>query len=138
MVSNQPLFLYVEDDLASRQIMEVLLTEVMSFTRVATFEDSTNFMERLNALPGVPDVIFIDTHIKPYDGHQLFRMIQEAGRFSKTTLVALTASVMSNEVERLRQTGYKQLIGKPINPVTFPEKLTAILSGEEVWDVSWD
>jgi hypothetical protein len=45
---------------------------------------------------------------------------------------------MSNEVERIRNIGFKYLIGKPINPITFPEKVTDILAGKEVWDVSWE
>jgi CheY-like chemotaxis protein len=138
MAEDQPYFLYVEDDISSREVMEVLLKDVMGFTEVVVFETSSNFMERLNHLPVVPDVIFLDIHIKPQDGYELFRMIQEDQKFKKSILVALTASVMSNEVEKLRAMGFKNLIGKPINPMTFPEKLTTILAGEAVWDVSWD
>src|SRR5258708_5572436 len=138
IASPQPFFLYVEDDLASREVMEVLLKEVMGFSNYTVFEDSVNFMDRLNALPETPDVIFLDIHVKPADGHQLFHLIRQSERYQATILVALTASVMSNEVERLRVTGFRHLIGKPINPLTFPEKLTDILAGKEVWDVSWE
>src|SRR5258708_14779159 len=134
IASPQPFFLYVEDDLASREVMEVLLKEVMGFSKYTVFEDSVNFMDRLNALPETPDVIFLDIHIKPADGHELFHMIRKSERFRKVILVALTASVMSNEIKRLRETGFRQLIGKPINPLTFPGKITDILAGREVWD----
>ncbi len=136
MASQRPFFLYVEDDLASRQVMEVLLNDVMGFSNYIVFEDSVNFMDRLNALPETPDVIFLDIHIKPADGHQLFHMIRKSERYRTVILVALTASVMSNEVKHLRETGFRHLIGKPINPLTFPEKLTDILAGKEVWDIN--
>lgn len=138
MASNEPFFLYLEDDSASREIMEVLLKDIMGFTKFAVFEDSSNFVERLQTLSEIPDVIFLDIHMKPYDGHKLFQMLRKSEEFRKTTLVAVTASVMSNEVDRLRETGFRHLISKPINPLTFPEKVTEILSGKEVWDVSWD
>src|SRR5258708_26738762 len=138
MASEQPFFLYVEDDKASREVMEVLLKEVMGFSKYTVFDASVNFMDRLNALPETPDIIFLDIHIKPADGHELFHMIRQSERFRMAILVALTASVMSNEVERLRETGFRQLIGKPINPSTFPEKLTDILAGKEVWDIRWE
>src|SRR5258708_29481632 len=119
MLTKQPFFLYVEDDASSREIMEVLLKEVMGFSRLAIFETSAVFLEQLNTLPAKPDVIFLDIHIKPHDGCELFEMIRQSATYNETILVALTASVMSNEVERIRNTGFKFLIGKPINPITF-------------------
>jgi CheY-like chemotaxis protein len=138
MTANQPFFLYLEDDLASREIMQVLLKEVMGFTNVTVFENSANFIERVTSLPTIPDVILLDIHVKPYNGHEIFHMIRQTEKLARTIPIAVTASVMSNEVERLRETGFRHLIGKPINPLIFPDKLTEILSGKEVWDVSWD
>ena len=138
MASGQPSFLYVEDDIASREVMEILITGIMGFPQLTIFDTSANFLERLNSLPTIPDVIFLDIHIKPYNGYELFDMIQKSAAFEKTIVVAITASVMSNEVEKLRSVGFKNLVGKPINPVTFPNKVMDILSGKEVWDASWD
>src|SRR5258708_7267387 len=134
MTSTQPSFLYVEDDISSREVMQVLLNNVMGFSKYTVFENSDHFLERLNALPEIPDVIFLDIHVKPYNGYQLFEMISSSEKYRSATVVALTASVMSNEVSNLRRIGFKHLIGKPINPINFPDKLTAILAGKEVWD----
>jgi two-component system chemotaxis response regulator CheY len=138
MTAKQPFFLYLEDDSASREIMGVLLKDVMGFTNLTIFEDSNNFVERVAKLPNAPDIILLDIHLKPHDGHEIFQMIRQTEKLARTIPVAVTASVMSNEVERLREAGFRHLIGKPINPLTFPDKLTEILSGKEVWDVSWD
>jgi DNA-binding NarL/FixJ family response regulator len=49
-------------------------------------------------------------------------------------VVALTASVMYEEVRRLRDAGFDGVIAKPINFDTFPAALDRILSGGQVWN----
>ena len=130
-------FLYVEDDALSQQVMGMLVTKLLGYNNLTIFKDSQNFEERLNALPTPPDVIFLDIHIQPYNGYELLRMIRANSRYDNAIIIALTASVMSNEVETLRQAGFKNLIGKPINAITFPKYVNELLAGRSVWDASW-
>jgi CheY-like chemotaxis protein len=92
----------------------------------------------LNQLTTVPSVIFLDVHIKPLDGYAMLKSIREQSRFVNTKVVALTASVMSNEVDYLRKAGFDSLVAKPVNPVSFPTLVNAILSGETVWNITWE
>jgi CheY-like chemotaxis protein len=136
-MAQYPYILCVEDDLSSSQVLEVLLREIMGFTEVTLFNSSENFFSRLTALPKVPDLIFLDIQVKPYTGVEMFQMIRGSAQFEQTLIIALTASVMSNEIAKLREVGFKNLIGKPINPVTFPIHVMDVLSGKEIWDPSW-
>ncbi|MCU0498624.1 MAG: response regulator [Anaerolineae bacterium] len=130
-------FLYVEDDLSSQQIMQVLLIDIMGFSDVILLSDSEQFAQRMAALDPVPEVIFLDIHVRPLDGYAMLAVLRDLPQYQQTKIIALTASVMSSEVESLRTVGFRSVIGKPINPITFPKLLTAILNGSEVWDISW-
>lgn len=134
-MSINPVVLYVEDDLQSRIIMEVLLVEAMGFSHVTIFENSENFIQRVEALNPPPDIFFLDIHVPPYSGFEMLAMLREHPRFASTPVVALTASVMNEEVVRLRTAGFSSVIAKPLDQDTFPQTLNRILQGQEVWRV---
>ena len=136
MASNgriAPRFVYVEDDEMSRMVMSITLTEVLGYSELHMLGDSVNFMERLNQLAHAPTVIFLDVQIRPHDGFELLRMLRADARYSATTVIAMTANVMSNDVAHLRASGFSGLIGKPIVQDIFPALIEKILAGEPVW-----
>jgi len=47
----------------------------------------------------------------------------------------MTASVMNEEVHRLRTCGFDGCLAKPIDFDSFPEALNRILSGEKIWRI---
>ena len=135
MNEAQPYFLYVEDDMRSRKVVELLLTKVMGYRDVTVFENSENFMERVRALPQVPDVIFLDVQIAPYDGYEMIRMLRSDADYQQATIIAMTANVMSHDVEELRRVGFSGLIGKPVLKENFADLVEKLLHGEQVWYV---
>jgi CheY-like chemotaxis protein len=132
---QQPVFLYVEDDPASRQIIEVLITKVMRYEHLTIFENSKDFMTCLSMLDPLPNCIFLDIQMRPYDGYQVLEMLRSDPRFADTTIVAMTANVMSHDVEKLKQVGFNGLIGKPIVKEVFSQLVSRIVAGEPVWYV---
>ena len=128
-------FLYVEDDPMSREVMSMLMENVLEYP-MAIFEDSADFVERFNALGRIPDVIFLDIHMEPVDGYEILRILREDLGLSDVTIIAMTASVMAVDVEHLQEAGFSGLLGKPVRSRTFPEMLERILSGEAVWYIS--
>jgi CheY-like chemotaxis protein len=50
-------------------------------------------------------------------------------------VIAMTANVMSHDVEHLKKAGFSGLIGKPILKEVFPQLVKNILNGEAVWYV---
>jgi two-component system cell cycle response regulator DivK len=126
-------FLYIEDDPLSRQVMQILLTQVLKAERVMIWEDSTDFLDRMRNLPYDPDVVLVDIHMKPASGFDVLSGIRATGVLSGSKIVAVTASVMNEEVEKLRQAGFDGVIGKPVDKHTFPELIDRIVKGEKVW-----
>ena len=129
-----PIFLYIENDELSREVMKTLLTRGLGYQDVTMFESSSDFEKRLNRLSHKPDVIFLDIHMEPIDGFDILNLIRHHAEFGAVPVVALTASVMNEEVRRLRDAGFDGVIAKPINYDTFPGALNRILSGEQVWN----
>jgi len=132
---SAPTFLYVENDPLSREVMKTLFTRGLGYPTITLFESSANFACRLQALVQKPDVIFLDIHMEPLDGFAMLELTRENEDFRFTQVVALTASVMNEEVRRLREAGFDGVIAKPINYDIFPSVLERILNGEEVWNI---
>lgn len=124
---------YLEDDPLSRQVMTLLLTRKLGYTDVTVLEDSADFLAKIQALPAAPDVIFVDIHMQPYSGFEILKTLRGLGYFSGAKVIAVTASVMNEEVELLRQAGFDGVIGKPLNAGTFPDLFERILNGEKIW-----
>ena len=136
MAENSPTFLYVENDAQSRHVVSVLLTEIMGYTNLVMFEGSDRFLEHMHQLETLPDVIFLDIQMQPHDGYEMLSMLQADPAFKAIPVIAMTASVMTSEIDSLRKAGFSGLIGKPINRALFPKLVHQILDGESVWFVS--
>lgn len=135
MAKADPVFLYVEDDVFSRKVIQIILTRELGFSNVAFIENSTNFMDKMHALPLVPDVIFLDIQIRPLDGYAMLDLLRKDSLYKGATIIAMTANVMSHDVENLQRAGFSGLIGKPIMKDVFPQLVAKILAGEPVWYV---
>lgn len=129
-------FLYVEDDPLSRQVMEMIVTRLVESAALVTFEDSRDFLARLQALPAMPDLILLDIHMRPDDGFALLALIHRQPDYAGIKVVAVTASVMNEEMAMLQDAGFDAAIGKPIDQFFFPEFVARVLDGEEIWHVS--
>jgi CheY-like chemotaxis protein len=127
--------LCVEDDSSNRLVMKLLVEKTLSVKHYAIFEDSADFLSRVRNLPARPDIILLDIHVSPYNGFQMLQMIRADSVYFDTKVVALTASVMNEEVERLRKSGFDGAIGKPIALSSFPVVIERILNGESVWQL---
>lgn len=128
-------YLYVEDDPMSRQIMQIIIENGLGSKNITIFDDSTDFWERITHIPHIPTVILLDIHVRPYDGFQMLTMLREDSRFAGSKIIALTASVMNEEVEQLRKAGFDGAIAKPLSIQTFPELLRRVMTGESVWHI---
>lgn len=132
---NRMSFLYVEDDEFSRDIMTMMFVRFLEAPNLYVFNDSSNFVERVKALPIKPSLIMLDIHMKPNSGFALLENLRSQPDFMTTPIVAVTASVMNEEVNKLHRAGFDGAIGKPIDAVVFPNLLMRLLNGEKVWHV---
>ena len=127
--------LYVEDDKMSRRVMQMLLAGKLKLKNVTILENSEDFLEKAVALTPVPDVVFLDIHVEPLDGFEMLKLLRESQTFNDTPVVAMTASVMNEEVVQLQQAGFDGCIAKPIDKNEFPYQLERILAGEKIWSI---
>lgn len=129
-------YLYIEGDAVSREAMKTILEDMMGVRSLAMFENSRRFMLRLKALAARPDVILMDVYAQPLDGFILVKMLRASPDFRATRVIAVTPNATSNEVARLRTSGFDGAISKPISAETFPNLIERILGGESVWPES--
>lgn len=134
-MSYQPAVLCVDDDALSRKVMQILLQGRMGLSAVTLWADSTDFANRLIALSPAPDLLILDIQVPPFDGYEMLAMARSLDTFRTTPIIAVTASVMNEEVSRLRAAGFNGCIAKPMQPGTFPDTIYRILAGESVWQI---
>lgn len=127
--------LYVEDDPHSRKLMSMLLNGRMHLSHVSIFEDSSDFEAKVAALDPRPDLVFLDIHVTPLDGFQMLELLRQMPTFNDVPIIALTASVMNEEVHKLRGAGFNGCIAKPLDLTTFPDTFQRILDGEAIWRI---
>jgi CheY-like chemotaxis protein len=129
-------YLYVEDDLLSREALTLILQRIIKAEHAYIFEDSADFVERVRALPLRPDIILLDIHMRPITGFEMLRHLREDLGYEDAKILALTASVMNEEVELLKASGFDGVIGKPINVAAFPSLMERVAAGESVWHIT--
>lgn len=80
------------------------------------------------------DLILLDIQIPYEDGYAVLLQIRETPALRRTRVVAVTANVLPQDVQRARDSGFDGFIGKPLDADRFPEQIRRILRGEEVWE----
>jgi CheY-like chemotaxis protein len=115
--------------------MYLLLVVEMGLSNVVIFPDSKDFIARLNVVSPQPDIILLDIHVPPYTGFQMLEMLRRLEKFKNTPVIAITASVMNEEVAKLKASGFNGVFSKPINQDIFPDMLNRVLQGESIWQV---
>ena len=113
--------------------MEMILKRIMKYSNIEYFDNSENFEDKFLNLPQAPDVIFLDIQIRPHNGYEILPWLRSQPAFQSTKVIALTASVMVQDVTRLQEAGFDGLIGKPLAHKVFPRLLDQIMSGDAIW-----
>ncbi len=123
----------VDDDHNTRRILEILLGQVIGSPQVLIFENSQDFPKKIKMLPFVPSLSILDIAVEPYNGYQMLQLMRQMPIFDKTKIIAVTARVMSNEIDNMKTAGFDGMISKPIIRQVFPKLLQRIMAGESIW-----
>ncbi|MDQ6777122.1 MAG: response regulator [Actinomycetota bacterium] len=75
-----------------------------------------------------PEVILLDLRMPGLDGYEVVRQIRRIPAMARTRVVALTASAMIGDRERIAAAGFDGYIQKPIDPHTFAASLERLLN----------
>ena len=107
--------LLAEDVEMNREIVCALI----EFTGVAIdcAKDGHEALEMFIANPGVYDLIFMDIHMPHLDGYETTKKIRASGvnGAAATPIIAMTANVFREDIERCIATGMNGHVGKPID-----------------------
>lgn len=124
----------MEDDKMSREILDFIVQDLGH--QIFIFEDTTDFIQRIEMLPSKPHMVFLDIHMQPYNGFEVLAALRQHPDYQDLPIIALTASVMSEEVAQLRTAGFQSCIAKPLNFDTFPALLGRLFNGESIWTIN--
>lgn len=82
------------------------------------------------------DIVLADLHMPEVDGYMLANKIRE--RYLQVPLIALTANVMQNDVERIRTSGFNDILLKPYKEVALLQiisKYAPVVFGKQLLEV---
>lgn len=127
--------LVVEDD-ASNRIVITRLLKLAGVQAQNIYEcelDPESFFKKTET---EIDLVFLDIQLPGKDGHQILKEIRANTMLLQPIVIALTANVMRQDIEKARSSGFDGFIGKPIDGRRFSQILQKILAGEAVWTIT--
>jgi two-component system, cell cycle response regulator DivK len=125
----------VEDNADNLFIVSEILREDVGVKYCNGRASGRQFFKLLESNPDLNiDLILLDIQIPGEDGYCVLRQIRATPHLRHITVVALTANVLPQDVQRARESGFDGFIGKPIDPDRFAQQILRILAGEAVWE----
>jgi CheY-like chemotaxis protein len=115
--------LVIEDNPTNLELMTYLLN---AFGHVAiTARDGEEGVEA--ALHENPDLILCDLALPKMDGFDVVRRLRAEPRLKGVPVIAVTASAMVGDREKVISTGFDGYMSKPITPETFVAEVEGYL-----------
>ncbi|MFA6356012.1 MAG: response regulator [Candidatus Omnitrophota bacterium] len=125
MTSGDKKTVMVVEDEPLNMRLTVDLLEMNGFN-VLSCIDGSSAVETLKQ--AVPDLILLDINLPKMNGFEVRKKIREDSRLDKVKVIALSASVMREDEERVRAAGFDDFIPKPIDTKGLIKKIKDHLS----------
>ncbi|MCB9446072.1 MAG: hybrid sensor histidine kinase/response regulator [Ardenticatenaceae bacterium] len=119
--------LYIEDDFASRQLVE----RVLNSRGYTVFLADDGLQGITIARESEPELILMDINLPNMDGREITTRLRSLPNFANTPIVALTANTSPGSRELALAAGCTGFMTKPIDVSTFPREVEAFLAGRE-------
>ena len=123
--------LLVEDDSDILEIATLALETIGEFT-VETCNSGLEVVEKASRFK--PDLILLDVMMPGMDGPSTLKALRATREFEETPIIFMTAKVMKDEIEQLKQMGALGVIAKPFEPETLSDQIKAIWEKRAVND----
>lgn len=123
--------LIVEDNVMNMAVYNALLRD----SGAAIIQDFWNYdtlhmIERFMPI----DVILLDLMLrKGISGYDTFDQIKANPKLAGVPVIAVSAADPGIEIPKTQAKGFDGFIGKPIDPVLFPQQIADCMSGKPVW-----
>ena len=129
---EKAIIVIVEDDTNS-YLATMDLLKMEGADSIHGCSSSDEAMELLETLSKV-DLFLLDIYMPGGTGYDLIKRIREHPDLHDSKIVALTASVMYDDIRRVKEAGFDSFIGKPVRPARFGDQVRKILAGEVLWE----
>ena len=116
--------LYAEDEEDIQEIVNISLVEIGGYD-LKICSSGEELLASFDIFK--PDLVLLDVMMPGMDGIATFEKLKETPTFDNTPVVFMTAKVQVNEIQQYKDLGALEVISKPFNPMTLPEKL------EQIW-----
>lgn len=124
-------FFIVEDNALNRVVYQMTLVPqgvLIDFERWG--KDS---LVALKLCP-VVDLIILDLMLhNNVSGFDIFAQIRAIPQYDPVPIVAVSAAEPSIAIPRAKELGFSGYISKPIDEALFPDQISRILAGEQIW-----
>jgi len=107
--------LVAEDVEINREVVSALLED--TGLEIVFAYDGAEAVAKFSAAPGEYDAILMDIHMPDVDGYEATKRIRSSGlqRADVVPIIAMTANIFREDIERCLAVGMNSHLGKPIN-----------------------
>lgn len=120
-----PRILYIEDNIDNMKLIRrILLAEGYEILEATSADEGISL-----AVQQLPDLILMDINLPDMDGLQAASTLRQIPELRSTPIIALTANVMRDVLDRALRAGCNGFIAKPIDVDQFSEQLMIYLGG---------
>lgn len=115
--------LIVEDDPDIQAVARMALEALGGFS-VEACDSGTTAVE--TAVAFRPDIILLDVMMPGMDGPSTLRALRANPQTAAIPIAFVTAKVQKAEVAKLKELGAVEVIEKPFDPMTLPDRVKAV------------
>jgi two-component system cell cycle response regulator DivK len=115
--------LIADDRSSSRELLRLVLER--AGYEVIEAEDGEQALDR--ARTGNPDLILLDLQMPVLDGYGVLAALRGDARFQRLPILALTASAMRGDREKIMAAGFTDYLAKPAGPEILRETVARLL-----------
>lgn len=115
--------LIADDRASSRELLRLILER--AGYEVLEAQDGVQALER--ARQGSPDLILLDLQMPRLDGYGALAELRQDPRFARAPILALTASAMRGDREKILAAGFTDYLSKPAGPELLRETVAKLL-----------
>ncbi len=122
------MILIVEDDEKSRRLLvDVLSHQGYDVAETDNAEDGLEVVRKRH-----PALVLMDIHLPGMSGLDALRVLRAEEGIKATKILAVTASVMGNDRDKIKAAGFDGFEPKPINLKTFLTTIKNIIAAPNV------
>ena len=125
----------VEDNHHNLFLFEILLIEGVGIRYYQGVTKGNDLFDAITKHPAMNiDIVLLDIRLPGDDGYTVCQKMRDHPRFTKTTIIAITAEGTPDAVRKAREAGFDGFLTKPIERHRFPDQIRRICAGESIWE----